>query len=282
MPTVTFFHAHPDDEAIATGGTMARLASEGIRVVLVTATKGELGEEPDGILVPGQTLAELREEELEEACRALGVARREYLGYLDSGMAGELTNDADGSFAAADVFVAASRLGAILTEEGSDVLVIYDEHGGYGHPDHVQVHRVGMAAADIASVPIVYMATMDRDFFTSLAAMEFDGWDPPERDADVVETMGEPAARITTEVDVTPWLDAKKLAMRAHSSQIAETSFFLAMPDNVFNTVWGREWFIRVRPDASIEVGTDREPELLVTVDHAGRVPIGGSPGQEP
>src|SRR5579864_885237 len=107
MATAVFFHAHPDDEAIATGGTMARMAAEGHRVVLVTATRGELGETPEGLLDPGESLVDRRGLELSEACRILGVDRQEFLDYLDSGMAGEPSNDRPGSFASTDVDEAA-------------------------------------------------------------------------------------------------------------------------------------------------------------------------------
>ena len=113
MATIVFFHAHPDDEAIATAGTMAGLADQGHRVVLVTATRGELGEMPDGLLAPGETLAEHRRGELDEACRILGVAAQVYLDYLDSGMAGEDSNHRPGSFASADVDEAGAVLAAI-------------------------------------------------------------------------------------------------------------------------------------------------------------------------
>jgi N-acetyl-1-D-myo-inositol-2-amino-2-deoxy-alpha-D-glucopyranoside deacetylase len=267
MATVTFFHAHPDDEAIATGGTMAKMADEGHRVVLVTATRGELGEIPEGLLDPSESLTHRRIDELTEACRILGVSRQVFLDYLDSGMAGEASNDRPGSFAGADVGEAAAALAAILTEEGSDVLVTYDEHGGYGHPDHVQVHRVGMEAARRAGVPVVYMATMNRDFFRSLSSVAAEvGVDLPEAAAEEMETMGEPASRLTTEVDVTPWIERKRAAMRAHASQISETSFFLALPDDVFIQVWGHEWYIRVTPEVADPSPEGWEPSLLVEV----------------
>ncbi len=250
MATVIFFHAHPDDEAIATGGTMIGLADAGHRVVLVTATRGELGEKPEGLLGPGESLVERRRSELDEACRILGVARQEFLGYLDSGMAGTPDNDRPGSFATADIDEAAASLARLLEEETADVLVVYDEHGGYGHPDHIQVHRVGMRAAELAGTPIVYMATMNRDFMVELASRT-DEWQPPEDVSQGMDTMGEPASRITTEVDVKPWIAEKRAAMRAHASQIPETSFFLSMPDEAFSMVWGQEWYIRVRPEAA-------------------------------
>jgi LmbE family N-acetylglucosaminyl deacetylase len=268
MATVVFFHAHPDDEAIATGGTMAGLADQGHRVVLVTATRGELGEIPDGLLDPGESLVERRGLELDEACRILGVADHTYLDYLDSGMAGEESNHRPGAFAAADVDEAGRALAAILRRESADVLVTYDEHGGYGHPDHIQVHRVGVAAADQASTPVLYFATMNRDLTEDLAKRigETD-WEPPEGTFDGIEGMGEPASRITTAVDVVPWLERKRRSMQAHASQISEESFFLSMPDDVFPLVWGREWFIRIRPVPERSGPDHWEPRLLLGPD---------------
>ncbi len=283
MATVVFFHAHPDDEAIATGGTMAALADGGHRVVLVTATRGELGEIPDDLSEGDESLADRRLAELTEACRILGVGRQTYLDYLDSGMAGEATNDRPGSFAAADIDEAAAALAGILVEEAADVLVTYDEHGGYGHPDHVQVHRVGMRAADRAGTPVVYMSTMNRDFMRSLSdRVESSEWEPPEGSTDGLDTMGEPADRLTTEVDVTRWIGHKRRAMSAHASQISEESFFLAMPPDVFSMVWGREWYIRVRPAWALPAGSPWETSLLLegtggpdTVDTGGPDTVG-------
>src|SRR5262249_6986135 len=159
MSTLVTFHAHPDDEAIATGGVMARAAADGHRVVLVVATAGELGEVAEGVLSDGENLASRRKAEQERAAEILGVARVAYLGYHDSGMAGEPTNDAPGAFAAAPVDEAAARLAAILSEEDAEVLTVYDDNGGYGHPDHIQVHRVGVRAAELAGTPRVYEST---------------------------------------------------------------------------------------------------------------------------
>jgi LmbE family N-acetylglucosaminyl deacetylase len=249
VATVVFFHAHPDDESIISGGTMASLSDLGHRVVLVTATRGELGVEPDGLLRPGESLEERRTGELAEACRILGVHRQVFLGYLDSGMAGEPSNDRPGCFAAADVDQAAADLAGILDEEGADVLVVYDEHGGYGHPDHVQVHTVGMRAADVAATAVVFLCTINRDYLRDLARWAADsGLVLPEGGPEDFDTMGEPGDRMTTEIDVSPWIERKREAMRAHASQISETSFFLSLSDEAFLAVWGREWYIRVRP----------------------------------
>jgi len=268
MATVLFFHAHPDDEAIATGGTMAGLSEAGHRVVLVTATRGELGEIPDDLVDKGESLADRRKAELTEACRILGVGRQVYLDYLDSGMAGEASNDRPGAFAAASVEEAAPALAEVLVEEDADVLVIYDEHGGYGHPDHIQVHRVGIRAAELAATPVVYMATMNRDFvqevFAEAAASD---QELPEPAVEGADTMGEPERRLTTEVDVHRWLEQKRRAMRAHASQISETSFFLSMPDDMFAKVWGREWYIRIRPPWTLPAGSPRESALLLDAE---------------
>lgn len=274
MATVVFFHAHPDDEAIATGGTMARLSDEGHRVVLVSATAGELGETPEGLLGPGETLVERRRAELAEACRALGVHRHVELGYLDSGMAGEESNHRPGAFAAADPDDAAAALATILGDEQADVLVIYDEHGVYGHPDHVQVYEVGRRATEQAGTPVLYLVTLDRERMQELAASS--GFAPPDEPDRDLEVMGEPGWRITTSVDVRPWVDRKRAAMTAHRSQIAPDSFFLAMPDDVFREVWGVEAYIRVRPAPE---GFDGPREELLLLDPAAAGPTGSSAG---
>jgi LmbE family N-acetylglucosaminyl deacetylase len=247
MATAVFFHAHPDDEAIATGGTMARMAADGHRVVLITATGGELGEVPDGYLDPGETLAERRARELEAACAALGVARHEFLGYGDSGMDGEDSNNDPACFWQADVQEAAERLAAVLRAEGADVFTAYDERGNYGHPDHIQVHRVGLRAAELAGVARVFMATINRDYLLELMASA-DGVDllATQEERPAVENLGVAEERITTAVDVSAFLDAKRRAMQAHGSQISETSFFLSMPAEAFASIWGTEWYIRV------------------------------------
>ncbi|MBW3668430.1 MAG: PIG-L family deacetylase [Actinobacteria bacterium] len=246
MATLVCFHAHPDDEAIATGGTMAKAAADGHRVILVSATRGEHGEVADGFLDPGETLAQRREQELAEACKVLGVARHEFLGYVDSGMMDTPTNAVVDCFWQADIEEAAARLAELLEEERADVLTVYDANGGYGHPDHIQVHRVGIRAAELAATPKVYESTLDRDYFKSLweRAAEF-GIQTPEgmETADDFD-MGVPGEMITTRVDVTEFLDQKRQAMAAHASQIAETSFFLAMPPPAFAAVWGLEAYV--------------------------------------
>jgi len=243
--TVVFFHAHPDDEAIATGGTMAKLAGEGHRVVLVVATRGEHGEVADGFLRTDEALWERRVEETHASAEILGVSRVAFLDYVDSGMIGTPENEAPQSFWQADVEEAAGRLAAILDEERADVLTAYDENGVYGHPDHVQVHRVGLAAARRAGTAKAYMSTANRDHIKRGMAMAreqglavFGDAEPSDFDIGVTED------RITTAVDVRDLIDVKRRSMAAHASQIAETSFFLAMPPAFFLVAFGWEWYM--------------------------------------
>ena len=251
MATLVFLHAHPDDEAIMTAGTMARAADDGHRVVAVFATRGELGETPPGLLADGETLAQRRSAEAQRSGDVLGAARVEFLPYHDSGMAGSDTVDAAGAFAAADVEQAAATLAELLREERADVLSIYDERGGYEHPDHIQVHLVGRRAAELAGTPRLYAATVDADArratIDAQRAQALAAGEPAPDLPDPDElNLGLPAARITTRVDVTPFLARKRAAMAVHESQISEEAFFLAMPDDLFAHTFGTEWYERL------------------------------------
>jgi LmbE family N-acetylglucosaminyl deacetylase len=263
--TLVTFHAHPDDEAIATAGTMAAAAAAGHRVVLVVATRGEQGEVEPGFLSPGELLADRREVETQRSADVLGVARVEFLGYEDSGMEGTPENDRPESFWQADLDEAAGRLARILEEERADVLTVYDERGTYGHPDHVQVHRVGVRAAELAGTPVVYEATVDRDYVRDLMLSRPDDVpDAPDTpDAENFD-IGVDSDRITTVVDVRSFTAQKRASMAAHASQIAENSFFLKLPDDAFDAAFGQEWFIRhgTRP-------AGRETSLFESLERA-------------
>ena len=249
MPgAIVFFHAHPDDEAIFTGGTMARLAADGVRVVLVVATAGELGATRETLgahALPGH-----RRAETDEAAVELGIARVAFLGYQDSGLPGDPANDAPGSFFAADTEAVALELAAILAEESAEAVVVYDAGGIYGHPDHVQVHRVGVRAAALAGVPTVYQATVDREYLhfveTHLVDHAGDAVPGPL-------TIGVPSVLVTTMVDVRTALAAKRRAIAAHASQIPETSSAMTMPAATFADVYGYEWYVRTGPPGCID-----------------------------
>lgn len=247
MATLVSFHAHPDDECISCGGVMRKAFEEGHRVVLVVATRGEYGEVDEGVLHEGEELWRRRVAETYASAEILGVRRTEFLGYVDSGMMGTPANDEAGSFWTASVEEAAKALAAVLLEEHADVLTCYDDNGGYGHPDHIQVHRVGMRAAELAGTPRVYQSTMNRDHM--MRGMEVFGEQAGASGIELPdvssEDFGKPESVITTAVDVSAHADAKRAAMRAHASQIGEQSFFLSMPEEGFRYAFGTEWFIR-------------------------------------
>ncbi len=244
--TLLAFHAHPDDEALLTGGTLARAAAEGHRVVLVTATCGEQGlaGAVDGA---GERLGRVRAAELRESAAALGCARVVVLGYADSGLDGARAD----AFAHADVEEAAVRLAALLLEEDVDVLTIYDPNGGYGHPDHVQVHRVGTRAAELAGTPTVLEATVSAPLFVgALRLLRLLG-SALGRSAPLgVERVFSPRSRITHRVRVHGHLDAKRAAMAAHGSQrraegqVRVLDRILRLPRPLFALAFGTEWYV--------------------------------------
>jgi LmbE family N-acetylglucosaminyl deacetylase len=250
MATAVFFHAHPDDECILTGGTMAQLAATGHRVVLVTATRGEQGEVAPGFLADGETLGVRRTAELQASAGVLGVQRLEFLGYRDSGMMGEPTNDVADCFWQADPEEAAQRLAAILADEAASVLVVYDNHGGYGHPDHIQVHRVGVRAGELAGIDAVYEATIDRDRVATMirASRESGAFDAPDApdmpDIDENSDFGVRAVDVTTRIDVSGHVMDKRAAMRCHRSQIADDTFWMTMPEDQFQVAFSEEQYI--------------------------------------
>jgi len=254
MPhTLVTFHAHPDDEALLTAGVMAKAAAAGHRVVAVYATDGEAGDADRSTYGTGDTLRRHRRAEAEAAAAVLGVARVVFLGYGDSGL-GLGSGGAPGSFSATDVDEAAARLADVLRAEHADVLTSYDRHGGYGHPDHVQVHRVGARAAELAGTPCLLEATVSRELLRAgaelAAAMGYElgeGFSPESFDSWYL-----PEAEITTVVDVSDYLDRKRAAMRAHASQASSSvgtvrtlAVFSSLPDDLFGLAFAKEWFVR-------------------------------------
>jgi LmbE family N-acetylglucosaminyl deacetylase len=273
-----FFHAHPDDEAIFTGGSMRLLADAGVRVVLVVATRGEAGNGDDES--SGQpSLAQRREAETHAAADLLGAAAVHFLGYADSGLGPAL---APGTFAAAAVDEAADRLEAILRTEAATALVTYDAHGIYGHPDHVQVERVGAWAGASAGVPTRYESTVDREYlhFVETHLVEEAGraltvpLGPPDDLAPAVPGarsrpgpgpaphrgrgragtfVGLPSVLIDCTVDVRSALAVKRRAMLAHASQISGESSAMLLPEPAFAEVYGFEWYARHGPPGPLD-----------------------------
>jgi len=260
-PTIVAFHAHPDDEALLTAGTMARAAAAGHRVVLVLATDGGAGLAAEELRRDGG-LGERRLEEARRSSASLGVARVEWLGYADSGSGAEPEPDVPGvtRFTRAPLEEAAERLAAVLRTERADLLLSYDANGGYGHRDHVRVHEVAARAAEIAGTPRVLEATVPRDTIVrAVRAISRVYRFPDEFDPTSFERAFSARSEITHRVNVRRYAGAKRAAMRAHASQAtgggaasagpgAQTgdrtlAAFLRIPRPVYDLVFGREWF---------------------------------------
>jgi N-acetyl-1-D-myo-inositol-2-amino-2-deoxy-alpha-D-glucopyranoside deacetylase len=265
--TLLAVHAHPDDECIGTGGVLVRYAAEGARTVLVTCTDGAVGEISDSALATPDNLAEVRSAELDESVRILNVSRLVKLGYRDSGMAGTADNDHPASFNQADLDEAVERVVEVMRAEQPQVVVTYDERGGYGHPDHVRAHQVAVAAfaasgdqsrfpaAGPAWVPTKHYKTvfprsaMQR-FVERLRAA---GIEPPfaranaEAAAEGVEPpFGVDDDQVTTIVDVSAYIAAKHAALASHRTQMGPEQFFMQLPPELFAEAFGRETFQRV------------------------------------
>jgi len=251
--TLMAVHAHPDDEATGTGGVLAKAAAEGIRTVLVTCTDGRCGDGPDGAKPgdPGHDPASviaLRRAELEQSCAVLDIAHLELLDYADSGMMGWDANSAPGAFWTTPVEEAAGRLAELMRQYQPDVVVTYDENGFYGHPDHIQAHRITMAAVAETGLPAkVYWTTAPRSAFEQFAQVMRElgaDWDEPDEPQEGPQ-IGLPDDQITTWVDTTAFGGKKYDALAAHASQ-HENIFFLKMGKERFTELMGVETFVRV------------------------------------
>jgi LmbE family N-acetylglucosaminyl deacetylase len=246
--TLVAFHAHPDDEALFTGGTLARCAAQGHRVVVVTATAGERGLSADA----GDDLGATRLGELHAAAAALGVARVVALRYGDSGM-DESQPAPPGSLAAVPVEQVAERLAAVLTEEHADVLTIYDPYGGYGHRDHRRVHDAGRLAAGWAGTPVVLEATVAREPLQRVVGLlNRVGVRPGGVTASALDTAFRSRHEVTHEVDVRPWVAHKRAALAAHASQasggsdVRTVALLARLPGPLARRVLGREWYVEI------------------------------------
>ncbi|MGP3935111.1 PIG-L family deacetylase [Nonomuraea sp. KM88] len=248
--TLMIVHAHPDDECLSTGGILARYAGEGIRTVLVTCTNGEQGDAEGGVK-PGEAghddaaVAERRLAELRESVTHLGVDHLELLGYRDSGMDGWEGNGHADAFANVPVEVAAARLGTLMEHYRPQVVVTYDETGGggYGHPDHVQTHRVTVAATEATGIPDkLYYTAMPRAAMRKMFELLREhgvelGFEPSG-------DFGTPDERVTTLIDVSPYTERKLKALKAHESQ-GQSIFVLDMPEHIQQQAFSQEAFER-------------------------------------
>ncbi|MCX6448141.1 MAG: N-acetyl-1-D-myo-inositol-2-amino-2-deoxy-alpha-D-glucopyranoside deacetylase [Actinobacteria bacterium] len=278
---VLLVHAHPDDETINNGATMALYASLGAQVTLITCTRGEEGE----ILTPElihlassdtDSLGEHRESELASAMKALGVSDFRFLAegerkYRDSGMMGTEPNNRPDVFWQADLEEASDYLVKVIEEVKPHVLITYDEIGGYGHPDHIQAHRVAMRASEKSNWQIqkIYWNTMPKSVLAeSMAKMKELGSD--FFGADNVDDL--PFAKedsfVTTLIDGNSHVEAKMAAMKAHHTQISLNGPFFALSNNLGLQVWGHEYYtlVKGKKSAPLDVN-ERESDIFSGVN---------------
>jgi N-acetyl-1-D-myo-inositol-2-amino-2-deoxy-alpha-D-glucopyranoside deacetylase len=273
---ILLVHAHPDDETINNGATMALYADRGAHVTLVTCTRGEEGE----ILVPALShlssqeqdqLGAHREIELADAMKALGISDHRFLGaptkkFRDSGMMGTEPNNHPEVFWQADVDAAAQILVEIIEEIEPHILITYDEIGGYGHPDHIQAHRVAMRASELSQWQIqkIYWNTIPKSVLADgIAKMKEVGSD--FFGAETVDDL--PFAKddefVTTLIDGGQYVDAKMAAMKAHETQISLDGPFFALSNNLGLQIWGDEYYTLVKGDKTGPFDTQgRETDL--------------------
>lgn len=249
-------HAHPDDEAIGTGGILRKYSNEGIRTVLVLATKGEAGE-IDGRVPTEQEregIADLRLEEVRCSCGVLGIDQVHFMGYRDSGMAGRPENNLPGAFATADPEEATRRLVQIIRQERPHVVTTYNEKGTYGHPDHIMVNRITVRAVEDAGMidrhrdinlkpwsPLkLYYQAIPLSRMRRLA--EFMKSRAEQLNVDP-ESMGTEDQAITTWVDIREVVEEKFAAIRCHKSQVGENNFFNQFTESQRKDFFGFECF---------------------------------------
>jgi LmbE family N-acetylglucosaminyl deacetylase len=255
--TLMAVHAHPDDEAISTGGTLARYSAEGVRTVLVTCTNGEQGDDAGGVK-PGEgrhdpdEVAARRVDELRRSARLLGVSELELLGYRDSGMDGWAANRDPGVFCNVPLAEAAEKVAALMHQYRPQVVVTYDEDGGYGHPDHIQTHRVTVAAAESTGIPAkLYYAAFPKSAFAEMRQrLQQAGLDVEE--LGLTGDFGTPDELVTSVVDVSGYVVQKREALFAHASQAANFGFFARLPEEVVTEGLSREWFTLRTPGAAV------------------------------
>jgi len=273
---ILLVHAHPDDETINNGATMALYADRGAQVTLVTCTRGEEGE----VLVPGLShlasseqdqLGAHREIELADAMKALGISDYRFLGapttkFRDSGMMGTEPNNRPDVFWQAGLDSAAQILVKVIEEIKPHILITYDEIGGYGHPDHIQAHRVAMRASELATWQIqkIYWNTMPKSVLAEgISKMKEIGSD--FFGAESVDDL--PFAKddefVTTLIDGGAYVDAKMAAMKAHETQIALDGPFFALSNNLGLQIWGDEYYTLVKGNKCEPLDTKgRETDL--------------------
>lgn len=254
--------AHPDDETFGLGGIMARYSSRGVPITMVCATRGEVGEIAPGVDATPENLHLVRERELREAMRIVGVNDVRFLGFRDSGMKGTADNEDPRAFMNAHPDAVVHLITRIIREVKPAVVVTWDESGGYGHPDHIAAHHHATAAYHAAADPSKYPTSgppwkPKALFYNCIPVDEFQSVmrelqqrtgadvDPP---GDAEEMMRLPRVTPNVVIDVSAEYDRKMEAFRAHASQLSDSDVFLKMPDDLSRRLFAREWFYRASP----------------------------------
>ena len=274
--TLMIVHAHPDDEVTGTGGTLARYAAQGVRTVLVTCTLGEEGEivAPD-LDTPANhaRLGEIRLEELRASVDILGISALELLGYRDSGMMGRPSNDHPDCFNMADREEATCRLVRFVRQHRPHVLVTYNERGGYGHPDHLLAHAITVAAFAAAGDPdqfpeagppwtplkLYFIAFRRSRYLRAWEAMRERGLKTRLDDPTFEPTGFDDDPRITTVIDVRPFLERKAAALQVHRTQIRPDWIYLAIPEDLRARLFGAEQFVRIESRVPVPEGEEHD-----------------------
>lgn len=284
--TLMIVHAHPDDECIGTGGIFARYSAEGVRTVLVTCTLGEEGE----IVVPEwdtpenhARLAEIREQELLQAVQRLGIHHLERLPYRDSGMIGTPSNQHPECFAQADRDEATGRLVQLVRQYRPQILMSYNEEGGYGHPDHISAHNITVAAFDAAAdagrypdagepwapAKLYYISGRRALWLKAWIDMRERGLKTPLDDEKFDQSRYVDDPRINAVIDIRPFVAQKLQALREHRTQIRDDWFWLAVPEDLRGEMFDNEYFIRVA--SRVPVAEDTETDLFAGIRDAQR-----------
>jgi len=281
--TLLAVFAHPDDESFGIGGTLAKYAAEGARVVLACATVGEAGEIKDPSLGAVEQLAEIREHELRCACDVLGISELHLLGYRDSGMAGSPDNDDPRALVQADPTEVVGKIVRVIRQVRPQVVVTFEESGGYGHPDHMAVHRHTVAAFDAAGDPSqypehlvimglephlaqrLYFTALPRRFFRGLAQrLKAMGLDLSRFGDFDWESMGVPDELCTIEMDVSEYVDIKLQAFQCHRSQLSPDGPFSLIPPEMQQDFMSTECFSLA--GSRLEPGQEPETDLFASI----------------
>lgn len=269
-PTLLLTLAHPDDECFGTGGTIAYYAAQGVKVVLVCATRGEVGEISDPSLATPETLPQVREAELRCAAAALGIDELIFLDYRDSGMAGTSENEHPAAFMNIPATEVVPRLAGLIRRLRPQAIVTFEPHGGYGHPDHIAIHQHTVAAFQAAGDPTLYPDQgdpwqPDRLFYTVIPRFVFQemrdqmlahGLDTTDFDRWLEDETHWTHDQIDLTMDIAPFIEPKWASMACHRTQFGHEDPTKRLPDEIMKTLMSREYFVLAQSQNPENSGT--------------------------